>query len=139
MEIRRVDSIKKGTEIIGNRVRVKVVKNKVAAPFKQAEFDVMYGEGISKEGCVLDMAVEDGIVEKAGSWYTYAGERLGQGRDAAKQSLKDSPTLCSEIEYKVRVAEGLIQDDSIDVEKAGPHTLSGDDFESAGSGEDMYM
>lgn len=115
LEIRRVESIKKGTEIVGNRVRVKVVKNKVAAPFKQAEFDVMYGEGISKEGCILDMAAELGIVEKAGSWYTYEGDRLGQGRDAAKQFLKQNPGLMDEIDTKVRVAIGLIADDDAPV------------------------
>ena len=111
MEIRRVDSIKKGNDIIGNRVRVKVVKNKVAAPFKQAEFDVMYGEGISKEGCILDMAVDEDVVQKSGSWYTYGDERLGQGRDAAKQFLKENPALAKEIDHKVRVAIGLVSDD----------------------------
>ncbi len=108
LEIRRVESIKKGTEIVGNRVRVKVVKNKVAAPFRQAEFDIMYGEGISKEGCVLDMAVDEDIVKKSGSWYTYGQERIGQGRDAAKDFLKQNPDLCAEIDHKVRVAIGLL-------------------------------
>ena len=115
LDIRRVDSIKKGTEVVGNRVRVKVVKNKVSAPFKQAEFDIMYGEGISKEGCILDMAVDAEIVQKSGSWYTYGGERLGQGRDAAKQFLKENPSLCQEIDQKVRVSIGLIQDDDVPV------------------------
>ncbi len=112
LEIRRVESIKKGTDIVGNRVRVKVVKNKVAAPFRQAEFDIMYGEGISKEGCVLDMAVDEEIVKKSGSWYTYGQERIGQGRDAAKDFLKQNPELCAEIDHKVRVAIGLEPDDS---------------------------
>ena len=107
LEIRRVESIKKGTDVIGNRVRVKVVKNKVAAPFRQAEFDILYGEGISKEGCVLDMAVDENIVNKSGSWYTYGQERIGQGREAAKDFLKQNPELCSEIDHKVRVAIGL--------------------------------
>ena len=111
MDIRRVESIKKNNEIIGNRVRVKVVKNKVAPPFKQAEFDIMYGEGISKEGCILDMATDENIVNKSGAWYTYEGERLGQGRDAARQFLKENPELCQEIENKVRVAIGLVNDD----------------------------
>ena len=93
LEIRRVESIKKGTDVIGNRVRVKVVKNKVAAPFRQAEFDILYGEGISKEGCVLDMAVDENIVNKSGSWYTYGQERIGQGREAAKDFLKQNPEL----------------------------------------------
>ena len=115
MDIRRVESIKKGTDVIGNRVRVKVVKNKVAAPFKQAEFDIMYGEGISKEGCILDMAADENIVQKSGSWYTYGGERLGQGRDAAKQFLKENPTLMQEIDQTVRVAIGLLSDDDAPV------------------------
>lgn len=107
MDIRRIDSIKKGNDIIGNRVRVKVVKNKVAPPFKSAEFDIMYGTGISKEGSILDMAVDYDIVNKAGSWYTYQQERLGQGREAAKDFLAANPKLRDEIEHKVRVACGL--------------------------------
>ena len=96
-------------------MRVKVVKNKVAAPFKQAEFDIMYGEGISKEGCILDMAADEGIVQKSGSWYTYGDERLGQGRDAAKQFLKENPELSQEIDHKVRLAIGLVKDDDAPV------------------------
>ncbi len=126
MDIRRVESIKKGTDVIGNRVRVKVVKNKVAAPFKQAEFDIMYGEGISKEGCILDMAADENIVQKSGSWYTYGGERLGQGRDAAKQFLKENPTLMQEIDQKVRVAIGLLSDDDAPV---GTPAFDGDSEE----------
>lgn len=115
LEIRRVESIKKGTDVIGNRVRVKVVKNKVAAPFRQAEFDILYGEGISKEGCVLDMAVDENIVNKSGSWYTYDQERIGQGREAAKDFLKQNPELCSEIDHKVRVAIGLLPNEDAPV------------------------
>ena len=115
LEIRRVESIKKGTDVIGNRVRVKVVKNKVAAPFRQAEFDILYGEGISKEGCVLDMAVDENIVNKSGSWYTYGQERIGQGREAAKDFLKQNPELCSEIDHKVRVAIGLLPNEDAPV------------------------
>lgn len=107
MDIRRIDSIKQNGEVVGNRVRVKVVKNKVAPPFKQAEFDIMYGTGISKEGSILDMAVDNGIVNKSGSWFTYETERLGQGREAAKEFLASNPDLCSEIDHKVRVAVGL--------------------------------
>ena len=107
MDIRRIDSIKNKDEVIGNRVRVKVVKNKVAPPFKQAEFDIMYGEGISKEGSILDMAVAYDIVNKSGAWYTYEGERLGQGREAAKEFLASNPDLMDEIDHKVRVACGL--------------------------------
>lgn len=102
IDIRRIESMKKDGEFIGNRVRAKVVKNKVAPPFRQAEFDLMYGEGISREGCVLDMGVEAGIVNKSGSWFNYGEERLGQGRDAAKRTLKENPDLRNEIENKVR-------------------------------------
>ena len=107
MDIRRVDTIKVNGEAVGNRVRVKVVKNKVAPPFKQCEFDIMYGQGISKEGSILDMAVDYGIVNKSGSWFTYETERLGQGREAAKEFLLSNPDLMDEIDHKVRVACGL--------------------------------
>ena len=107
IDIRRIDCIKNGQEIVGNRVRAKVVKNKVAPPFRSAEFDIMYGTGISKEGSILDMAVENDIVRKSGAWYTYETERLGQGREAAKEFLRVHPDLSDEIEHKVRVACGL--------------------------------
>lgn len=111
LEIRRVDSIKRDGEVIGNRVRVKVVKNKVAPPFKQAEFDIMYGTGISKEGSVLDMAVDCDIVSKMGPWYSYGTERLGRGREAAKEYLRTNPELLDEIDTKVRQKTGLEFDD----------------------------
>ena len=107
MDIRRVDSIKVGGDVVGNRVRVKVVKNKVAPPFKQAEFDIMYGQGISKEGSILDMAVDYDIVTKSGPWFSYEKERLGQGREAAKEFLAANPELMDEIDHRVRVACGL--------------------------------
>jgi recombination protein RecA len=107
IDVRRIDSIKQGTEIVGNRVRAKVVKNKVAAPFRMAEFDLMFGTGISKEGSILDLGVEEGIVAKSGAWYTYGQERLGQGREAAKDFLRDNPPLRDEIENKVRTELGL--------------------------------
>jgi len=109
IDVRRIDSIKQGTEVTGNRVRAKVVKNKTAPPFRQAEFDIMFGEGISKEGSILDLAVEHGIVQKSGSWYTYSEDRLGQGREAAKQTLVDKPELSQEVETKVREKVGLIK------------------------------
>ncbi len=104
LDIRRIDSIKQGSDVVGNRVRAKVVKNKVAPPFKQAEFDLMYGEGISKEGCIIDMGVECGVIKKSGAWYTYGEERLGQGREAAKLTLQKNPELRDELEVKVREA-----------------------------------
>lgn len=104
LDIRRASQLKDGEEVIGNQVRVKVVKNKVAPPFRQAEFDLMYGEGISREGCIVDMAVECGVAKKSGAWYTYGEERLGQGREAAKQTLKENPDLREELENKVREA-----------------------------------
>ncbi|WP_294421601.1 recombinase RecA [uncultured Senegalimassilia sp.] len=104
IDVRRIDSIKRDGEIVGNRVRAKVVKNKVAPPFRQAEFDLMYGEGISREGCIVDMAVEAGVAKKSGAWYTYGEERLGQGREAAKHTLKENPDLRDELETKVREA-----------------------------------
>ncbi len=104
IDIRRVDSIKKDGEVVGNRVKAKIVKNKVAPPFKQAEFDLMYGEGFSKEGCIIDMAVECGVCKKSGAWYNYGEERLGQGREAVKEYLRENPDLRDEIENKVREA-----------------------------------
>ncbi|MBQ4425710.1 MAG: recombinase RecA [Lachnospiraceae bacterium] len=104
LEVRRTDSIKQGGEIIGNHVRVKVVKNKVAPPFKEAEFDIMFGTGISREGDILDLAVRKGIVEKSGAWYSYGGSRIGQGRDNAKFFLKSNPEIMEEVEAKVRAS-----------------------------------
>ncbi len=107
IDIRRIDSIKQGTDIVGNRVRAKVVKNKVAPPFRQAEFDIVYGEGISKEGSLLDLGVEEGVVAKSGAWYTYGEERLGQGREAAKEYLKEHSDLRDAIEVIIREHLGL--------------------------------
>jgi recombination protein RecA len=109
LDIRRIESLKDGAEVVGNRTRVKVVKNKVSAPFKQAEFDIMYGKGISREGSVLDMSVDLGIVKKSGAWFTYEGEQLGQGRENAKTFLVDNPEVMMEISEKVMVAAGLRQ------------------------------
>jgi recombination protein RecA len=111
LDIRRIESIKDGAEIVGNRTRVKVVKNKVAPPFRQAEFDIMYGKGISREGSLLDMAVEMSIVKKSGAWFTYEGEQLGQGRENAKNFLSDNPEIMVEISEKVRVQAGIGTDD----------------------------
>jgi len=107
LDIRRIDSIKQGNDIVGNRTRVKVVKNKVAAPFKQAEFDIMYGEGISKAGDILDVATILDIVNKSGAWYSYGDHRLGQGRENGKQFLKENPEILLEIENKIREHHNL--------------------------------
>jgi recombination protein RecA len=107
LDIRRQDAIKNGTESVGVRTKVKVVKNKLSPPFREAEFDVIYGEGVSKEGTVLDAAVEQNLVEKSGTWYTYANERIGQGRENAKRYLKENPKILVDMEAKVRSALGL--------------------------------
>ena len=107
MDVRRIESLKSGNDIIGNRTRVKVVKNKVAPPFKQAEFDIMYGEGISHEGCLVDLGVLYNIVGKSGAWYSYGDERIGQGRENTKEFLKNHPEMAFEIENRIREAAGL--------------------------------
>jgi recombination protein RecA len=110
IDIRRIESIKDGAEVVGSRTRTKVVKNKVAPPFKQAEFDIMYGKGISREGSVLDLGVELGVVKKSGAWFTYEGEQLGQGRENAKNFLMNNPEIMVEVSEKVKVAAGLGED-----------------------------
>ncbi|MEI2804759.1 recombinase RecA [Albidovulum sp.] len=107
LDIRRIGAIKDREEVVGNTTRVKVVKNKVAPPFKQVEFDIMYGEGISKTGELIDLGVKAGVVEKSGAWYSYGDERIGQGRENAKQFLKDNPAVAHEIEDKIRASHGL--------------------------------
>ena len=112
LDIRRIESIKDGAEITGNRTRVKVVKNKCAPPFKQAEFDIMYGKGISREGSLLDVGVELGIVKKSGAWFTYEGEQLGQGRENAKTFLSENLDMMLEISEKIRQEVGI---DEVDI------------------------
>ena len=107
LDIRRIGSIKRGEEVIGSETKVKVVKNKVAPPFKTAEFDILYGEGISREGEIIDMGVEGKVLEKSGSWYAYGGEKIGQGKDNAREFLKENAGLAMEIENKVRSAMGI--------------------------------
>jgi recombination protein RecA len=107
LDIRRVGSIKKGEEVIGSETRVKVVKNKVAPPFKQAEFDILYGEGVSREGEIVDLGVLAKLVEKSGSWYAYNGEKIGQGKDNAREFLKANPDIAREIENKIRANLGV--------------------------------
>jgi recombination protein RecA len=113
LDIRRIETLKEGTEAVGNRVRVKVVKNKVAAPFRQAEFDIEYGVGISSEGCLIDLGLEHDIVQKSGSFFSYGDQRLGQGRNNAKAFLRESPELVAEIEQKIYAATGIGQDSPV--------------------------
>ena len=113
LDIRRIEAIKDGVEVVGNRTRVKVVKNKCAAPFKQAEFDIMYGRGISREGSVLDIGVDLGFIKKSGAWYTYEGEQLGQGRENAKEFLTENPEIMVEVSERIRTEVGL--GDAIDL------------------------
>jgi recombination protein RecA len=107
VDIRRIAAIKEGDQVIGSRTKVKVVKNKVAAPFRESEFDIIYGEGISKQGDLLDLAVNNNIVEKSGAWFSYKGERIGQGRENARQFLKDNKDVTTKLEAEVRKALGL--------------------------------
>ncbi len=107
LDVRRIESLKQSGEVMGNRTRVKVVKNKIAPPFKEAEFDIMFGEGISAVGDILDLAANENIVSKSGAWYAYNGNKIGQGRENAKQYLRDNPEICNEIEIKVRAHFGL--------------------------------
>ncbi|WP_426595314.1 recombinase RecA [Cellulomonas sp. McL0617] len=107
LDIRRIETLKEGTEAVGNRTRVKVVKNKMAPPFKQAEFDILYGVGISREGSLIDMGVEHGFVRKSGAWYTYEGDQLGQGKENARSFLKDNPDLADELDKKIKEKLGI--------------------------------
>ena len=119
MDVRRIDSIKQGDEIVGNRTRVKIMKNKVAPPFKQAEFDIMYNEGISRTGNIVDVGVKENIVQKSGAWFSYGEIRLGQGRENAKQYLKENPEIALEIENKIRAKYELplMEDKSKKIDK----------------------
>ena len=108
VDVRRIEKLKEGTNAVGNRTRAKIVKNKMAPPFKQAEFDILYGEGISREGGLIDVGVENGLVKKSGAWFTYDGDQLGQGKEKARHFLKDNPDLADEIERRIREKLGLI-------------------------------
>ncbi|NLY64195.1 MAG: recombinase RecA [Alcaligenaceae bacterium] len=127
LDIRRIGSIKKADEIIGNETRVKVVKNKVAPPFKQAEFDIMYGAGISREGEIIDLGVQAGVVDKAGAWYSYNGNKIGQGKDNVREYLKANPEMAIEIENKVREHQGIIS-------RANTVTPTAEELEDADEG-----
>jgi recombination protein RecA len=107
LDVRRIESLKDGPEVVGNRTRAKVVKNKLAPPFRSAEFDVIYGQGISKEGSLLDVGVDVGLIKKSGAWFTYDGDQLGQGRENARNFLRDNPELAREIEEKIKAQLGI--------------------------------
>ncbi len=120
LDVRKIETLKKGADMIGSRTRIKVVKNKVAPPFKTAEFDIMYGEGISQEGCILDLAVDYEIVRKSGTWFSYGEDRIGQGKMNVVKFLRDNPKMCSEIEEKLRAklvknAEEQTEDDEKEI------------------------
>ena len=127
LDVRRIETLKVGGEVVGNRTRVKVVKNKVAPPFKEAEFDIMFGKGISKEGDILDLAVQHDIINKAGAWYSYNGEKIGQGRENAKEYLRQNPAIMAEIEGLVREKYGLPKDEFAEAEAAAAQQLPSDD------------
>jgi len=112
MEVRRAEALKNSGEVVGNRVKVKVVKNKIAPPFREAEFDIMFGKGISREGDILDLAAAEDIIDKSGAWYAYQGSKIGQGRENAKQFLREHPEIMAEVETKVRAAHGLEDDNT---------------------------
>lgn len=126
LDVRRIEALKQGGEVIGNRTRVKVVKNKVAPPFREAEFDIMFGEGISTQGDILDLAAENNIINKSGAWYAYDGNKIGQGRENAKQYLKDNPQICAEVERKVRELFNMETDSVAEpaVKEASPEAAS---------------
>jgi recombination protein RecA len=144
LDIRRIGQIKERDEVVGNQTRVKVVKNKVAPPFKQVEFDIMYGEGISKTGELVDLGVKAGIVEKSGAWFSFKGERIGQGRENTKAFLKEHPKVANEIEKAVRQSAGLIVDKMLQAEpegdeaadaEVGPDDFPGGEIETEGGGK----
>ncbi len=118
LDVRRIETLKDGTDAVGNRTRVKVVKNKMAPPFRTAEFDIVYGGGISREGSLIDMGVEQGIIRKSGAWYTYDGDQLGQGKENARSFMRDNPDIADEIEKRIKEKLGLVP--TLDVDPASP-------------------
>ncbi|MBR4494964.1 MAG: recombinase RecA [Saccharofermentans sp.] len=124
LDVRKTETLKNGTEVIGNHVRVKIVKNKVAPPFKEAEFDILYGQGISREGSIIDLAVENNIIDKSGAWFAYKGQKIGQGKENARQYLIDNPDICGEIEELIRdsykPADGATYVDDVDIDDDEP-------------------
>ena len=132
LDIRRIETLKDGTDAVGNRTKVKVVKNKMASPFKTAEFDILYGVGISREGSLIDLGVEQSIVRKSGAWYTYEGDQLGQGKENARNFLRDNPDLANEIEKKIKEKLGVGA--RLDADVPGPGGGGGLDAADAAAG-----
>ncbi|RIK15398.1 MAG: recombinase RecA, partial [Acidobacteria bacterium] len=126
IDVRRIETLKDGTDAVGNRTRAKIVKNKVSPPFKQAEFDILYGQGISREGGLIDMGVEHGFVRKSGAWYTYEGDQMGQGKENARQFLKDNPDLADEIDRKIKTKLGVGVQPAADDLPAGVDPVTGE-------------
>ncbi|MEC7705950.1 MAG: DNA recombination/repair protein RecA, partial [Pseudomonadota bacterium] len=123
LDIRRIGAIKDKDDVVGNQTRVKVVKNKVAAPFRTVEFDIMYGEGISKTGELLDLGVSAGLVEKSGSWFSYGNQRIGQGRENAKTFMRENPDIANELETAIRSNAGLVQEQMMDTSIANEEEI----------------
>ena len=133
MDVRRIESLKQGGEVVGNRTRVKVVKNKIAPPFKEAEFDIMFGQGISVVGDILDLAANINVINKSGAWYAYEGNKIGQGRENAKTYLKEHPEMCAQIEDKVREHYGLKKKGAETEGSAAPETAGKDEGADEGN------
>ena len=124
IDVRRIETLKEGQDAVGNRTRAKIVKNKVAPPFKQAEFDILYGHGISREGSLIDYGVEHGFIKKSGAWFTYEGDQLGQGKENARRYLRENPEIAAEIEEKILVKLGIREDpDAVAVDPATGEVL----------------
>ena len=126
IDIRRIETLKEGTNAVGNRTRCKIVKNKMAPPFKQAEFDILYGHGISKEGSLIDMGVEHNLVKKSGAWFTYDGDQLGQGKENARRFLRDNPDLANELERQILQKLGVLPMEEVDEDETELRVVEGD-------------
>ena len=124
LDVRRIETLKDGSDPVGSRTRVKVVKNKMAPPFKQAEFDILYGEGISREGSLIDLGVNEGFIRKSGSWFTYEGDQLGQGKENARNFLKENPDIADEIEHKIKEKLGVGVPGGARAEELDPDALA---------------
>src|SRR5208282_4280972 len=137
LDVRRIETLKEGTDAVGNRTKVKVVKNKMSPPFKVAEFDIIYGTGISREGSLIDLGVEQGIVRKSGAWYTYEGDQLGQGKENARNFLRDNPDMANEIEKRIKEKLGVGPRIDVDDALAAPGTAAAAHGNGNGNGSGL--